>query len=52
MVANSLSVNKYCHRAEVSGCLDLKQNVEAAHLAKVITSITQLYFANLKNLEE
>ena len=37
--------NKCCHRAEVSDCLDLKQNVEAARLAKVTTSITQACFA-------
>ena len=51
-MANSLSGNKYCHRAKVWDCLDLKQNVEAVSLAKVMTFITQLNFVNLKNFKE
>ena len=51
-MANSLSGNKYCHCAKVWDCLDLKQNIEAVSLAKVMTFITQLNFVNLKNLKE
>ncbi len=51
-MANSLSGNKYRHCAKVWDCLDLKQNIEAVSLAKVMTFITQLNFVNLKNLKE
>ncbi len=50
LVANSLSGYKYCHHAKVWDCLDLRQNVEAVGLAKVMT--TQLNFVNMKNLKE